>query len=270
MKLNIFLFVAVAGVASFVSWQYVDQFGWTLNHTGVNAGIAASWGGFGDYIGGIMNPIVAGLGLIFFIITLKQNEKALKMSAEELRLTRKELREASAAQRELAEIERENLDTSKFMRDYESCQKAESIISTTLDGIMAESVEISWHSFVEDQPEFELSRMINGHGRQFIFLPMEGRADLERLKLVVARYIAQLDNLYQVFERQNKISKKLNILYTSKLKGDVDKFNNRILNAKSITLNEAKEGVLLIDIPLFNELLSMHLKFVVENAAVLT
>jgi len=86
----------------------------------------------------------------------------------------------------------------------------------------------------------------------------------------VARYIAQLDKLYQVFDRQNKISKELNILYTSKLKGDVDKFNNRILNAKSITFNEMKEGVLLIDIPLFNELLSRHLEFVEENAAVLT
>jgi len=90
------------------------------------------------------------------------------------------------------------------------------------------------------------------------------------LKPVVARYIAQLDKLYQVFDRQNKISKELNILYTSKLKGDVDKFNNRILNAKSITFNEMKEGVLLIDIPLFNELLSRHLEFVEENAAVLT
>lgn len=86
----------------------------------------------------------------------------------------------------------------------------------------------------------------------------------------MARYIAQLDKLYQVFDRQNKISKELNILYTSKLKGDVDKFNNRILNAKSITFNEMKEGVLLIDIPLFNELLSRHLEFVEENAAVLT
>jgi len=39
---------------------------------------------------------------------------------------------------------------------------------------MAERVEISWSSFVEDQPEFELSRMINGHGTQFIFQPIEG------------------------------------------------------------------------------------------------
>jgi hypothetical protein len=261
----IVLFLVVIGIAGFTGLQYVDQFGWTISHVDARA---ATWGAFGDYIGGVMNPIVAGIGLIFFIITLKQNEKALNMSAEELKLTRKELKEASAAQKELASIERENLQNTRLIRDYESCQKAESIISMTLDIIMAESVEIPWTSFVDAHTTFNLNRMINGHGTTFVFKVQEGESDLEMLQPVVARYIGQLDNLYKIFERQNKLSKELNILYVSKLKDDVEKFNNRMLNASSRTFYQ--EPSLLIENPVFQELLGKYSKFVEDNSKVLT
>lgn len=262
--------VLTSGMILFIYWKhFFSDLGYAVSTE------AGDWGAFGDYFGGILNPIVGMATLVLVAITLKltrealaQNEKALKMSAEELKLTRKELKEASAAQKELASIERENLQNTRLIRDYESCQKAESIISTTLDIIMAERVEIPWTSFVDAHTTFNLNRMINGHGTTFLFKVQEGESNLEMLQPVVARYIGQLDNLYKIFERQNKLSKELNILYVSKLKDDVEKFNNRMLNAKSRTFYE--EPSLLIENPVFKELLGKYSKFVENNSKALT
>ena len=270
MKLNIFLFAAVAAVASFISWQYVEQFGWTLNHTGANAGIAASWGGFGDYIGGIMNPIVAGVGLIFFIITLKQNEKALKMSAEELRLTRKELREASAAQKELAIIERENLDTRKLMRNYESCQQEESMRKTGIDLIFEHPINIEWEMPDKRGNTFTLGDLINSHYSHIRFFDNENYQDVARLVQPVEKFILQLEPLCQLFERQNKLSHKLGISYSSKLKMDVIIFHERIMGAQIQIVSDRGVDLELKDNPLLKDLLSRHNKFIEENSEVLT
>ncbi len=91
----------------------------------------ADWGAFGDYLGGVLNPIIAGAGLILLLRTLsqnaealKQNEKSLKQAkkmikqgnkvikqnAVELIETRGEVRQAREAQERLAEIERINLE----------------------------------------------------------------------------------------------------------------------------------------------------------------
>lgn len=55
---------------------------------------------FGDFAGGILNPIFALLGLIALLWTLRVQIDALKTSKEELRLTRKELAKSSKAQLE--------------------------------------------------------------------------------------------------------------------------------------------------------------------------
>lgn len=52
----------------------------------------------GDAVGGVFNPVLSFIGLIFLIYTLIQNQRALDQNAEELRLTRMELARASAAQ----------------------------------------------------------------------------------------------------------------------------------------------------------------------------
>lgn len=136
MKTNIFLFIVVVAVATFVGWQYYDQFGLTLTHDRSNVEVAASWGAFGDYIGGVLNPLIAGVGLIFFIITLKQNEKALKMSADELRLTRQELREASRAQQEIAQLSRQDQKEARDLRQLSSLKRYEKEIIDKLDRAM--------------------------------------------------------------------------------------------------------------------------------------
>lgn len=267
---NIILFVLVAVIASFVGWQYYDQFGLTLNHSGDQADRAASWGSFGDYIGGVLNPLIAGVGLVFFIITLKQNEKALKMSAEELKLTRKELKEAGAAQKELAIIERENLDERRLLRDYESCQKAEARIQERIDKILSHKVAISWQMPGASGDEFTLGDLIYSHYDQVIFYDDTTQVAIARLHEPVERFILQLDILYQLFERQNQLSTQLDIVYSSKLKTDVERFNKRIFMMRAEFVHEPDSDFDLKDSPFFKRLLANYEQFMEDNSEVLT
>ena len=118
MKSNeilIFVGLLVISVVGF----YISWFGdHPISHN------PADWGPFGDFFGGILNPIMAGAGLLLIIRTIKQNEKALEQAkemieqgndvinqnAQELRETREEVKQAREAQQKLAEIESKNLE----------------------------------------------------------------------------------------------------------------------------------------------------------------
>lgn len=88
---------------------YLYRFCWTAKEC--KLGAMANWGQTGDFFGGILNPSFTLLGLIFVVITINQNQKALKhneealqqnkeeleLSREELRLSRKEFEKTSQA-----------------------------------------------------------------------------------------------------------------------------------------------------------------------------
>ena len=56
------------------------------------------WGQFGDYIGGVLNPIFAFFAFIALMITIKLQNEALITSKEELKLSREELEKSRIAQ----------------------------------------------------------------------------------------------------------------------------------------------------------------------------
>lgn len=47
------------------------------------------WAQFGDYFGGVLNPVFAFLAFIALLITINLQNKALSQSKKELELTRK-------------------------------------------------------------------------------------------------------------------------------------------------------------------------------------
>jgi flagellar biosynthesis GTPase FlhF len=86
-----------------------------------------NWGAFGDFIGGLSNPLISFTALVLLMRTisqnekaldqakkalqqnqkaLKQNEKALKQNATEMIESRKELAKSAKAQREISEFEK--------------------------------------------------------------------------------------------------------------------------------------------------------------------
>ncbi|WP_320034539.1 putative phage abortive infection protein [Halarcobacter sp.] len=60
----------------------------------------STWGAFGDYLGGTLNPIFAFASFIALLYTINLQIKELKASREELELTREELSKSADAQKE--------------------------------------------------------------------------------------------------------------------------------------------------------------------------
>jgi uncharacterized membrane protein len=109
----------IALIAGLLLLAYsVNFFG--VHHQHLPSGDSGDWGTLGDFFGGILNPIVGIVGLVFLAKTLEQNQEALRMSAEELKLSRIELAEARKAQQDLAETERSNLEMQKNLRSIDN------------------------------------------------------------------------------------------------------------------------------------------------------
>lgn len=80
--------LVAALAAMFVLTQYIDQFGTTRSNS------HETWGQFGDFIGGVLNPLLAFLSFVLLLLTIRLQRKSLETSNEELRLSRTELVES--------------------------------------------------------------------------------------------------------------------------------------------------------------------------------
>ncbi|NIP38569.1 MAG: hypothetical protein GWO07_06740 [Candidatus Dadabacteria bacterium] len=81
---NIITIAIIVMVAVFL--LYLFRF-----HDGLSP-IQVDWGQFGDYFGGILNPILSFFAIIALLFTIKLQSEQLKNSAEELKLSREYLR----------------------------------------------------------------------------------------------------------------------------------------------------------------------------------
>lgn len=76
---------------------------------------SGTWGTFGDFIGGTLNPILAFLSFIALLCTIQLQSKELKASREELEMTRDELARSADAQKEQSEsIKLQNFENTFF------------------------------------------------------------------------------------------------------------------------------------------------------------
>lgn len=73
------------------------------------------WGEFGDYVGGVLNPLLAFFALIALLYTIKLQSDELKLSREELQLSREELEKSAIALRQQSETLRiQNFESTLF------------------------------------------------------------------------------------------------------------------------------------------------------------
>ncbi|MDR7332003.1 hypothetical protein [Roseateles asaccharophilus] len=77
------------GAVTLLVVAYVIRFGWVLNLP--LASDPGDWGAFGDYVGGIVNPLIALMALIWLV-------ESVRIQRRELAATRDELRKAATAQ----------------------------------------------------------------------------------------------------------------------------------------------------------------------------
>lgn len=110
------------GIIAIVIAAYVFQYailpwmvakGWWSTNLPAGLGDQASWGQFGDYVGGILNPIIAAFA--FYWLT-----QSVKIQSVELTATRLALNESSRAQAEQAKTAKRQLEYAR-----EQAQQAE-------------------------------------------------------------------------------------------------------------------------------------------------
>ncbi|QZD93188.1 putative phage abortive infection protein [Qipengyuania xiapuensis] len=78
-------------------------------------GAFSTLGEFGDFVGGLANPLLALMGYLALLYTIKVQTRELELSRKELELTREELdRSATALEEQVATSERQRLSQSFF------------------------------------------------------------------------------------------------------------------------------------------------------------
>ena len=91
-----------AAIAMVAVFSYFIWFGAILGEPLSES--TSTWGELGDFLGGLMNPIVAGCALYWLTMSVRLQKQELAATREELELTRKELATASSAQQEQARL----------------------------------------------------------------------------------------------------------------------------------------------------------------------
>lgn len=76
-----------------------------------------TWGQLGDYLGGIINPIVGLLTICLLTVSLRQNQIALRQTREELKETRKAIQQAGSIQAATEDALRKQIEIADEARD---------------------------------------------------------------------------------------------------------------------------------------------------------
>ncbi|WP_062270662.1 hypothetical protein [Endozoicomonas arenosclerae] len=138
----------VAGVIGIaIVTRFFDYFGYEPSN---NVG---NWGAFGDYVGGLLNPMFGFMSLLLLVVTLKQNKEALKnseialqqsrealtMNQKELELSRREMAASAEALRKQAELMDAQSETEelRFTRSLHH-KSVEHALNKFLDAVYAE------------------------------------------------------------------------------------------------------------------------------------
>lgn len=103
------IFIVAFAAGCFVWDKYFSYFNYLphpIPHKNVENlnEIRAAWGTFGDFMGGVLNPILSFLGLIALLFTIA-------LQSKELELTREELRRAASSQEETEKLLAEQTKT---------------------------------------------------------------------------------------------------------------------------------------------------------------
>lgn len=115
-------FDVVFGIALVLIILVVSFYGWNFRGSSISDNVS-NWGAFGDYVGGIVNPILAFFSFMALLITLdlqrkqlNKTEEQLELNREELKLTREELKKAADAQVDSAKVMNEQLKTQSLQQ----------------------------------------------------------------------------------------------------------------------------------------------------------
>lgn len=123
-------------LALIVVGVYVAQFSGPLSVD------PASWGQFGDYVGGILNPAFGLMALIAILVTVYLQSSTLRVTSKELALSRKEL----------------VLSRTEFRRAAEAQVKSQEALDRQVE-VMIRAARVSGYGALMNAQSSELARV---------------------------------------------------------------------------------------------------------------
>ncbi|MGN0920212.1 MAG: hypothetical protein ACI4NJ_00645 [Cellvibrio sp.] len=132
---------------------YAIQFIWGLPHLSPNP---ETWGQLGDFLGGMVNPIIGLITILLLATSLKQNQialqqskDALKRAEEEVRLTREALEQSKSIQEATESALREQIRIAQITKDIDNVINLERYFRETLQ-LVATELEPNYSNLLQD------------------------------------------------------------------------------------------------------------------------
>jgi hypothetical protein len=158
-----------------------------------NEGYVSTWGAYGDFIGGTLNPLLTFISIIFLAWTILQNKSALRINSKELKLSREANQISSTAQIAIQKTQSlQQFDSIFFpllnqLNAYSSALNEKSELSgTILSQIYDDVFENNKYPFVKGSPSLNDRRkvLLENHqiNQYFIYLYQLLRNTRERLE----------------------------------------------------------------------------------------
>ncbi len=122
-----------------------------------------TWGAFGDYIGGTLNPILSFLALIALLITIAIQSKQLYLSRKELELTKIELAKTADASQKQAEYFENEAKRSDIYRIIEKLSERinKNFNENRIDPLPNKSTYLSVHSALKKGDDINANKELN-------------------------------------------------------------------------------------------------------------
>lgn len=119
----------------------------------------ATWGEFGDYMGGVVNPIVGLCTVWLLTVSLRQNQQALKQAQSELEIAGKALKATEASQIASEAALKEQILLAQRSLDTHTVLALWSGLTTEVDHLrdrIAKETPSHWTGSPENSPTYQL------------------------------------------------------------------------------------------------------------------
>ena len=184
-------------LAGFIVYKFFSVFGgFPDSYEGTPS---TNWSTFGDYFGGMLNPIFGLLSFIALLATIVYQAKSLKLSANELELSRIELegsREALTAQYKAIELQSFEQTFFSWLNTYrtllDSIEKQSNYNGQAINGRRA-LIDFKYHALIDFNSN--LSKGIYADNEQLILAIKESWDKLYKTNE------SQLDSLFRTLYR---------------------------------------------------------------------
>ena len=115
-KNNVGKIALILGVIFFIS--VITSYIWKFHGTTIS-GDPGHWGVLGDFVGGIVNPLLGLVTIWLLTVSLQQNNEMLGQAREELRATLKELERGQEIQKATEDALKKQISLAENARDLE-------------------------------------------------------------------------------------------------------------------------------------------------------